>query len=473
VGIGITYDSILVVAGFAANGQGSWTITFTIPTSTNGPHNIAATRTTPPGGIVGPVTFTVTTPTISLSPTSSPPGTSVPGTGTDVPPSIVNINVGQETTLDIFLNEAHGAQVVAWETHFMVYGGASIELVAINSEPVREQGEGFALSKPDKAGVPLQRLATDGSNEATADYFTAQNQYNPSTGKLDYSHTLLRFSSDDPEQRVIPFSGSPHLILGRITIKGLVGGTARIEAASGCPVPSFKVIMMDRSQTGKLDYLTPICPASTPLATINVSAAPRLKGRVAPQIPRPEPPNADRWSTALEVTLWSPGAVPPWKGGTATPASTFHVPSDANGVFEVNNFPMGTFDIRVKECGASNTQVVDCWPLRELRPNVISRTLTSLCPNVIIVASGASSGGTCGLADGAVLFSDQRDGDVNNEDLVDGEDFSLLRPCFGQLLPRTNDNPNFNCEKANFNRDTVVDGEDFSRLRQNFAKLGD
>ncbi len=83
----------------------------------------------------------------------------VPPATVTISPATLNINVGQEATLDIFLNGANAAQIVAWENHFVLQNGAAIQIVAVNGEPVGEQGAGLALNG-------LLRL-TD-INEATA-----------------------------------------------------------------------------------------------------------------------------------------------------------------------------------------------------------------------------------------------------------------------------------------------------------------
>jgi hypothetical protein len=371
----------------------------------------------------------------------------------EISPSVVDITVGEETTLDIILNDADGSQVVSWETHFTVTDGSVVEVVndVLTGEPVQEQGPGLALDG-------LERLAADGSNEGTAQYFTAQNQYDAS-GQLDYTVTLLRFDPADPGQRVDPFSGNPELVIGRITLKGIAEGTTQIQAVFQGPEtcdngidddsdglvdgddPDCNIKIIVLTGDGAVDFLLPVNPAAVPLATINVGPAIEFMGKVAPQEPLdPDPENPAWFIMDLTVTFWEPGAIPPWAQGEAEPVATFDVTSDINGIFVIASPPEGVFDVRVKE----------------------RRTLTNLVAGIDTVAM-----------DGQLVdFGNLRDGDSNNDNLVDGLDFSgFIRLCFGEGLPIVIDGTD--CEDANFNRDDVVDGQDFSRLKQNFGTLGD
>ena len=93
----------------------------------------------------------------------------------EISPSTVNVNPGQQVSLDIRLNNADGARVVAWETHFTASNGSVVQFLdgsdARPGEPVQEQPSGSTSALNN-----LTRLAADGSNETTAQYFTAQNQ---------------------------------------------------------------------------------------------------------------------------------------------------------------------------------------------------------------------------------------------------------------------------------------------------------
>ncbi|MSQ05908.1 MAG: hypothetical protein EXR54_00715 [Dehalococcoidia bacterium] len=91
-GVTVTYDSATVASSIVVNSQGNWTANFNLPDSAGGAHEVGAFGNTTTKIAVGTVTFTVN-PTISLSKTSGPPGTSVTITGAGFAASESSINV--------------------------------------------------------------------------------------------------------------------------------------------------------------------------------------------------------------------------------------------------------------------------------------------------------------------------------------------------------------------------------------------
>ena len=74
-----------------------------------------------------------------------------------------------------------------------------------------------------------------------------------------------------------------------------------------------------------------------------------------------------------------------------------------------------------------------------------------------------ANAGTLSLAGSStqVEFGTERAGDCNNSNIVNSQDFSILRIAFGGFDPR-----------ADFNNDGVVNSQDFTLLKNNFGALG-
>ena len=79
--IKVTYDDADVKTGISANDKGSWSATFSVPSSASGSHTVDASGSSTDASDVPDVTLTVS-PKISLSPESGDVGTSVTVSGT-------------------------------------------------------------------------------------------------------------------------------------------------------------------------------------------------------------------------------------------------------------------------------------------------------------------------------------------------------------------------------------------------------
>lgn len=141
---------------------------------------------------------------------------------------------------------------------------------------------------------------------------------------------------------------------------------------------------------------------------------------------RPQAPNT-LLEVPLEVTLYL-------NGNTGSP-QTFNVTTDQNGVFSIHNIPVGSYTIALKHT-------------HTLRRVKSSQALV-LGPNTINF--------------GALL-----EGDVNNDNYVDGLDLSLLLNSFFRGVGSPSFNP-----QADLNGDEFVDGLDLSLLLNNFFKAGE
>jgi hypothetical protein len=137
------------------------------------------------------------------------------------------------------------------------------------------------------------------------------------------------------------------------------------------------------------------------------------------------------WQVPLMVSFYRPGET--------APAVTLSATATAQGSFVLAGAPVGVYQVRVKQAQA------------------ISRQSSSVTF-------------TMGLTQ-SVSFGQLSTGDVDNNDIVDVVDFSLLRASFAQSttcaaqLP-----PAVPC--ADLDASTLVDVVDFSLLRASFSLAG-
>jgi hypothetical protein len=149
-----------------------------------------------------------------------------------------------------------------------------------------------------------------------------------------------------------------------------------------------------------------------------------LEGQVDLQ-DRPAPPDPT-WETPLTVKFFEPG--------TNNVIRTEDVTTDGQGNFTVADVASGFYDIGVK-----------C-------PRSLSRLVTGV--------------GFAGGATVAVDFGTLREGDANNDDVINGLDYAVLWSSFGQTTGEALD-------KCDFNRDGAVTGADYSFLWNDFDQVGD
>jgi hypothetical protein len=337
--------------------------------------------------------------------------------------------------LDLLLAdaEANPLPVVAWETHLKLSNGLAAELAPAEDllDPVQERGDQLlALDGLNKLAGP--------ANQASAQYFTAQNRYLAELGQLDYTVTLVRFDPARPGPRVAPLPSRGGLILGRITIRGIARGA--VDITPGESDVSFRIVGL--APSGELVSPEAIGFGS-PLARINVDpvqAPVSLLGHVE----LPAPSRADAFTAGvLAVSFWQPGAVPPWREGAALPVAGFSgISADRQGTFRVTDIvpailAPGTYDVRIKVSGA----------------------LSQLVPGFVLPLSGPAL---------PLSFGPPRYGDVNGDNVVDAADLLPLRGSFG----RRSTDPGYRA-LADFNADQVVDGQDFSLLALRFQQRGE
>ncbi len=346
----------------------------------------------------------------------------------------INLLPGQTVALDLVLRDPdlNALPVAAWEVHLKLSNAGSVELVRpqASAGPVQQTGD------PRLALDGLTGL-TDQSSEAEAQYFTVQNRYIAQYGDLDYAVTLLGFDPARPAPRVAPLRIGDGVVLGRITLRSTASGV--VDIVPGPVGRTFRMVGVPPS--GALAPLE-LTTVAAPLARINVDPAQApvsLQSRVEFPGWRPAAGTAAR---ELSVTFWRTAALPPWRGGAALPVAAFDaITPDSTGAFRVGDItpavlPTDAYQVRIKLHGA----------------------LSQLAPGVVLPHASA----------GSLAFGVPRYGDISGDDVVDAADVVLLRAGFGR--PATDAGYQ---DHADFNADQVVDGQDFSILALSYRQRGD
>ncbi len=154
------------------------------------------------------------------------------------------------------------------------------------------------------------------------------------------------------------------------------------------------------------------------LGTLNGSVT--LQGRSAP-------PN-NQWQIPLAVDFYASGNI-------SAPAFTYNVATNQNGVFTINDVPLGTYTITVKN------------------PHTLKR----------VKKTQSILGGNNVINFGTLL-----EGDGISNNMVDIFDLSLLASCFGKSLG----DPGYD-SRVDFNHDATINIFDLSLLGANFSKAGE
>ncbi len=182
------------------------------------------------------------------------------------------------------------------------------------------------------------------------------------------------------------------------TLTAVPPTTTRTATATATRTPTWVVVPPSPTRTHTVTY-TPLPAKATILGQIQAQG-------------RPAPPNA-QWVMSLRLTLGS---------------AAYNVETDFSGHFMLSELTPGAYEVRVKG----------------------RHTLTNTISDARLVAG-----------ENTLDLGLLREGDVNDDDVVDISDFSVLRSVFGTVDPR-----------ADFNQDGVVDIVDFSLLRPNFGMRG-
>lgn len=194
-GIIITFDGTGVSSGTSANSLGSWKSSFIIPASAFGPHSVSAYGSVTPAGSAPGITF-LTSPIITASPTTGPPGTVVTVTGSgfgnnekgitityDGKPAASGIPASAlgswSSTLTIPASTVgpHAISATSPVTQASNIGGTSFEVIpsvtlsatsGYVGQTIQINGLGYAANSPlsltyDDEQIPAQGITTDGT----------------------------------------------------------------------------------------------------------------------------------------------------------------------------------------------------------------------------------------------------------------------------------------------------------------------
>jgi glucose/arabinose dehydrogenase len=180
----------------------------------------------------------------------------------------------------------------------------------------------------------------------------------------------------------------------------------------------FKLKVTDAAGLSTTDSskIFPACPGT--FATLNGSVL--LTGR-------PTAPNS-QWQVPLQVDLYT-------AGNNVTPVYTHNVITDQNGNFSIPAIPAGVYTIAVK---GTNT-------LRRVK-----------------------TGQTLIIGDNAISFGTLKDGDVNNNNMINLSDLGLLLASYNKIAG----DPGYNIN-ADLNRSGAVNLSDLGLMLSNYNNLGE
>ena len=348
----------------------------------------------------------------------------------------LSIPVGDAAALDLVvqgdfdaLAEKGYGGLLAWETHVLLSGDAA-DLRRTDGLAVQERGE------PELALSEISPLTEP--DAPSLRYFTVQNRYDTGSGQVDYAVALIGPESP-PAWPGTPLaaSGQP-IALGRIHLEGLAPGSLELSDAA----PGSQMVLSDANAGRELVRPT----VSEPLATLRVGpvTTPGIVGKV--ELGLAGGPTILPFPAEAEVSLWKPGAVPPWRSGFDAPVARFvSVALDANGQFRVPDIPAslaepGPYDVRVK----------------------VDRAIGKVIDGMVLPGAGETSNLVL------VAVPPLSYGDADGDNAVNGRDLEILRGNF--ILTSEPGEPG---GSADFNYDRITDVADFSVLATNFGALGD
>lgn len=228
--------------------------------------------------------------------------------------------------------------------------------------------------------------------------------------------------------------------VAQVTLTGTTLGFATVSATSGSASDTDMVEFTNTIPTATPTSTNTPGPTSTPTATFTPGASPTPTATFTPgpsptptETPsgtasvtghvdlqaRPAPPNS-QWVTVLNIALKQGGiTIYPFTG----------VSTDQSGDFAIGGIVPGVYDIWLKNF----------------------HSLSNLKQNV-----------TLNVGTNVVDMGELQEGDASDDNLVDIDDFGILKVQFGSAGP-----------EADFNQDGVVDIDDFGLLKVNFGESGD
>lgn len=256
---------------------------------------------------------------------------------------------------------------------------------------------------------------------------------------LTYDHTLLRVvDADGVDSNTI----TPGNILSAVLQNTVNNATGQITFSAGRPVGSapasgtftlatirFKAVAptsstnIDFTANTRAYYQGNALELTLQPGLVTIQNLVALYGRVQLEGRGASPSN--RWQIPVSVSFYTPGAT--------SPITTRNVTLDTRGYFTATGIAPATYDVRVKN----------------------SQTLSAKVTGVVVGN------------DTPIDFGLLREGDVNNDNQVAINDYSLLVTAYGACTGQ----PKWDA-RADLNGTGCVDGGDFSLLITNYGLVG-
>lgn len=364
--------------------------------------------------------------------------------------SEVNIAPGEEVTLALFVRAPESASdrpvriLVGWHLRLKVEGNEVVDFPdgETMGAPFREQ---MSLHAKLVGMNPLdsgpQRSAS------TTNYYRIRNSYSERDRQLDYAVIIVGSETGLDPQSQLELAAGDEALLGTLTLRGSGPGTARLVADFTTPMPSKLVVI---NSSGELNVIE--LAAQETLARLNVgpdAEEVRLEGQIWSDVPAGEG-SQQPYTSPFRLEVWKRGAVPRWQGGTDLPLVTFNnVQADNNGYFAISDIPTqfvtgGTYDLRA----------------------IGSGRLPHLLRNVQIKSSDHQGGNRPQVV--SVIVGPLSSGDLNGDNLVNENDLIELMSSFGREVRDLKVGL-----LADLNNDGVVDGQDFSLIAANYGRRGE
>ncbi|CAI7999384.1 hypothetical protein GBAR_LOCUS2704 [Geodia barretti] len=363
----------------------------------------------------------------------------------------VNLPVGGEATLALHLDPPDDLDptlplsLVAWYLKVLFLGDEAVEISTLRSagRPFQEQGS------PDLVLNGVRSLQEPPPQSAinTMGYYRISNGYEHEAATAEYGITLVALAPGEQAEAGIRLPDEDSVLIGSINLKGASAGTTQLLAEDSATY-SPQVVIMDASSGLSQSDLE----VNGPLAVINVGPTAeksRLQGHVWSDLPTGED-SFHPFTGTFDVQFWQPGTVPVWLGGTGHPTATFtNLTGDSEGNYHVPDLspqmlPAGSYDLRARGAG----------------------TLSILEQDVHVDTSGSS-----GQPLPIIVIIDLGplpSGELTGDNRVNEVDLSFLRSNFGSLVSRGEAGAT-----GDVNNDGVVDGQDFSLVAANFGRQGE
>ena len=357
------------------------------------------------------------TPTRTHTPTNTPtPTPTATNTATSTPTATPTTEpvliVIDPDSVCVEEGEVFALDLAVWAGSWLVDGaGAYVDYDPIHLQVVDQSGNPSPQIAEDTSTFGTVLTNTVDSATGRITYAAATQVDHPAaTGNFSIARIWLKALSNTLSTSLTFTYGGDRITkvshLGTNVLTGDVPGEVQVGFCDGTPTPTPTQVATNTPTN------TP-----TPTATATPFGEAYIEGSVDLQ-GRPAAPDV-RWETELKITLLQ----------GSTEVSTAATTTDDSGTFSAGPFAPGTYDVRVKSL----------------------HTVSNLKRNVVL-SSGSN----------AVYLGELQEGDASDDNIVDIDDFGLLKLHFGTAA-----------DEPDFNQDSIVDIDDFGLLKMNFGEFGD